>query len=86
MKHGEKRQPVELLREVGLLAAIAFAIGSVIGSGIFKKPGLMASQLESPLLLLLVWVVAGVMTLFGTLSIAEISGMFPAGRGPVHLF
>ncbi|MBE0665744.1 MAG: hypothetical protein IH584_07945, partial [Candidatus Aminicenantes bacterium] len=49
MNSVEKKQPIELLRQVGLIAAIAFAIGSVIGSGIFKKPGLMASQLESPL-------------------------------------
>jgi APA family basic amino acid/polyamine antiporter len=81
-----KKQPVELLREIGLIAAVAFAIGSVIGSGIFKKPGLMASQLESPLLLLLVWVVAGVMTLFGVLSIAEIAGMFPAAGGQYIYF
>lgn len=86
MKSAEKKPPVELLREVGLIAAIAFAIGSVIGSGIFKKPGLMASQLESPLLLLLVWVVAGLMTLFGTLSIAEISGMFPQAGGQYIYF
>lgn len=82
----ETKKPVELLRQVGLIAAIAFAIGSVIGSGIFKKPGLMASQLESPLLLLLVWVVAGLMTLFGTLSIAEISGMFPQAGGQYIYF
>ena len=86
MNSVEKKQPIELLREVGLIAAIAFAIGSVIGSGIFKKPGLMASQLESPLLLLLVWVVAGLMTLFGTLSIAEISGMFPQAGGQYIYF
>ncbi len=86
MNSVEKKQPIELLRQVGLIAAIAFAIGSVIGSGIFKKPGLMASQLESPLLLLLVWVVAGLMTLFGTLSIAEISGMFPQAGGQYIYF
>ena len=82
----EAKKPVELLREIGLVAAVAFAIGSVIGSGIFKKPGLMASQLESPLLLLLVWVVAGLMTLFGVLSIAEISGMFPEAGGQYIYF
>ncbi|MBU4268825.1 MAG: amino acid permease [Acidobacteria bacterium] len=82
----EAKKPIELLRQVGLITAIAFAIGSVIGSGIFKKPGLMASQLESPLLLLLVWVVAGLMTLFGTLSIAEISGMFPQAGGQYIYF
>jgi basic amino acid/polyamine antiporter, APA family len=86
MNGNEAKKPVELLREIGLIAAVAFAIGSVIGSGIFKKPGLMASQLESPLLLLLVWVVAGLMTLFGVLSIAEISGMFPAAGGQYVYF
>jgi len=86
MNGNEGKRPVELLREIGLIAAVAFAIGSVIGSGIFKKPGLMASQLESPLLLLLVWIVAGVMTLFGVLSIAEISGMFPEAGGQYVYF
>ncbi len=72
----------ELSRELGLIAAIACGVGSVIGSGIFKKPGLMAAQLGSPELLLLVWIVAGVLTLFGALSIGEISGMFrePGGQ------
>ncbi len=86
MDNGEKKQPVELLRQIGLIAAVAFAIGSVIGSGIFKKPGLMASQLESPLLLLAVWIVAGVMTLFGVLSIAEIASMFPQAGGQYVYF
>jgi len=72
----------ELSRELGLIAAVACGVGSVIGSGIFKKPGLMAAQLGSPELLILVWVVAGVLTLFGALTIAEISGMFrdPGGQ------
>jgi APA family basic amino acid/polyamine antiporter len=82
----ETKKPVALLREIGLIAAVAFAIGSVIGSGIFKKPGLMASQLESPPLLLAVWIVAGLMTLFGVLSIAEISGMFPEAGGQYVYF
>lgn len=86
MRHAQPKPPVELLRQVGLIAAVAFAIGSVIGSGIFKKPGLMAAQLESPLLLLAVWVVAGLMTLFGVLSIAEIAGMFPAAGGQYVYF
>ncbi len=86
MDSDERKQPVELLRQIGLVAAVAFAIGSVIGSGIFKKPGLMATQLESPLLLLAVWIVAGVMTLFGVLSLAEISGMFPEAGGQYVYF
>ncbi|MBP7049712.1 MAG: amino acid permease [Phycisphaerae bacterium] len=72
----------ELSRELGFIAAVACGVGSIIGSGIFKKPGVMAAQLGSPELLILVWVVAGILTLFGALSIAEISGMFrdPGGQ------
>ncbi len=72
----------QLSRELGLVTAIACGVGSVIASGVFKKPGLMASQLGSPVLLILVWIVAGLATLFGALSIAEISGMFrdPGGQ------
>ena len=72
----------DLSRELGMTAAIACGVGSVIGSGIFKKPGLMAAQLGSPELLIAVWIVAGVLTLFGALSIAEMSGMFrdPGGQ------
>ncbi|MBM3294483.1 MAG: amino acid permease [Candidatus Aminicenantes bacterium] len=78
----EAPKPLELRRELGLLAAVAAGVGSIIGSGIFKKPALMASQLGSPELLILVWVVAGVMTLFGALSIAETAGLFqdPGGQ------
>lgn len=72
----------ELSRELGFIAAVACGVGSIIGSGIFKKPGVMAAQLGSPELLILVWIVAGLLTLFGALSIAEISGMFrdPGGQ------
>jgi APA family basic amino acid/polyamine antiporter len=82
MSDANGTRPLTLSREMGLLAAVAAGVGSIIGSGIFKKPALMATQLGSPQLLIIVWVVAGVMTLFGALSIAEISGMFqdPGGQ------
>jgi APA family basic amino acid/polyamine antiporter len=82
MADGTGKTTRELSRELGLITAIACGVGSMIGSGIFKKPGLMAAQLGSPELLIVVWVIAGVVTLFGALSIAEISGMFrdPGGQ------
>jgi basic amino acid/polyamine antiporter, APA family len=76
----------DLARRIGLVAAVAFGIGSIIGSGIFKKPGVMATQLGSPELLVLVWVVTGFMTLFGSLSIAELSGMFSDAGGQYAYF
>jgi len=61
-------------------------IGGVIGSGIFRKPGVMAAQVGSPELLLGVWVLAGVLTLFGALTNAEIAAMIPETGGQYVYF
>ena len=73
-------------RTLGLKATIAIVIGGVIGSGIFMKPALMASQLGSPLLLLSVWLVAGLVSMFGARSNCELATMFPETGGPYVFF
>jgi len=73
-------------RTLSLPTTIAIVVGGVIGSGIFMKPALMAAQLGSPLLLLSVWVVAGIITLFGALSNAEVAAMFPETGGQYVFF
>lgn len=75
-----------LARTLSLGTAISVVIGGVIGSGIFMKPALMASQLGSTALLLSVWVVAGIITLFGALSNAEVAAMFPETGGQYVFF
>lgn len=75
-----------LLRQLNRNTAIAIVVGGIIGSGIFMKPALMAAQLQSPFLLLSVWVVAGVITLFGALSNAEVAAMFPETGGQYVFF
>ncbi|MHB8897667.1 MAG: amino acid permease [Thermoguttaceae bacterium] len=75
-----------LLPELGLFTATMVVIGSVIGSGIFRKPGIMAEQVGSPELLLGVWVLAGVMTILGGLTTAEVSAMIPATGGQFIYF
>src|SRR5437899_2064028 len=75
-----------LLPSLGLFTTITLVIGGVIGSGIFRKPGLMASLLGSPELLLGVWVLAGVITLFGALTNAEIASMIPETGGQYIFF
>ncbi len=62
----------QLERKLGLLVSVSIVIGSVIGSSIFMKPASMAAQLGSPLLLLLVWIVAGIVSLFGGMINAEV--------------
>jgi basic amino acid/polyamine antiporter, APA family len=76
----------ELKRSLSANTTIALVIGGIIGSGIFMKPALMASQVGSPWLLLSAWVVAGVVTLFGALSNAEVACMFPETGGQYVFF
>lgn len=70
-----------LVPSLGFFTATTLVIGGVIGSEIFRKPGVMAAQVGSPELLLAVWVVAGIITLFGALSNAEVASMIPATGG-----
>ena len=75
-----------LERKLGLWASVSIVIGSVIGSSIFMKPATMAAQLSSPLMLLLVWVVAGVVSLFGGMINAEVGCVLPETGGQYVYF
>jgi basic amino acid/polyamine antiporter, APA family len=75
-----------LLPTLGLFSTIMLVVGGVIGSGIFRKPGVMAAQLGSPELLILVWILAGVITMFGALTNAEIASLIPETGGQYVYF
>src|SRR5438445_9463750 len=75
-----------LLRTFGLFTTITMVVGGVIGSGIFRKPGVMAAQIGSPELLLGIWLLAGAITLFGALTNAEIASMIPETGGQYIYF
>src|SRR5260221_11124278 len=71
----------KLLPALGMFSATMLVAGGVIGSGIFRKPGVMAAQVGSPELLLGVWLLAGLISLLGTLSNAELAAMMPQTGG-----
>jgi APA family basic amino acid/polyamine antiporter len=75
-----------LIPTLGLFTTIMMVVGGVIGSGIFRKAGVMAGQVGSPELLLGVWFLAGTITLFGALTNAEIAGMIPETGGQYVYF
>src|SRR5690606_15957103 len=75
-----------LTRSFGFWASVSLVVGGIIGSGIFMKPATMAAQLGSPGALLAVWAVAGLITLFGALSNAEIGSMIPETGGQYVFF
>jgi basic amino acid/polyamine antiporter, APA family len=70
-----------LAKKIGFWAATSIIIGSVIGSGVFMKPASMAGQLGSPIWLTIIWVVAGIFSLFGALVYAELGAMMPETGG-----
>ncbi len=76
----------KLARSLGLRSTISLVVGGIIGSAIFMKPALMASQLGSPLLLILVWTLAGGITFLGALTNAEAAAMMPETGGQYIFF
>ena len=68
-------------KKIGIWSATSIIIGSIIGSGVFMKPATMAAQLGSPVWLTLVWIIAGVFSLFGAMIYAELGAMIPQTGG-----
>jgi amino acid transporter len=70
-----------LPRTLGLWSGIALVIGITIGSGIFRSPAGIARLVPSPMMMLGLWVLGGVITLCGALSIAELAAALPESGG-----
>src|SRR5436190_7529579 len=71
----------ELVRGLGLVAAIAVNVANVIGTGVFLKARVMTCNVGTPGMALTVWLVAGVLSLAGALTYAELLAMFPRAAG-----
>ena len=76
----------KLTPSLGLRSAIFIVISSILGSGVFKKAALMSAILQSPLLVILCWLLAGIISLMGALCTAEMVGMFPNSGGEYFYF
>ncbi len=75
-----------LPRRLGLYASFSIVAGSVIGSGIFMKPAIMAQQVGSPVWLIVVWVIAGLVSFIGGMINAEIGTILPETGGQYIFF
>jgi len=67
--------PNQLNRSLGLRLVVVVVIGNIIGSGVYKKVAPMAAELHSSGWVLICWVLAGIISLFGALSNAEVAGL-----------
>jgi len=70
-----------LQRRLSLYGLTMIVIGSCIGSGIFITPSDVASYLQVPIYILLVWLAGGIVSMFGALSFSELGGMYPKSGG-----
>jgi APA family basic amino acid/polyamine antiporter len=70
-----------LIRGLGLMAAAAVVIGDVIGTGVFLKARVMTCNVGTPGLVVGVWIVAGLLSLAGALTYAELAAMMPRAGG-----
>lgn len=76
-----RRGTGHLLRILGAGFGVAVGVGTVIGTGILRTPGTVASHLGSASLVLLVWALGGAYTLLCSSSVAELGTMLPAVGG-----
>ena len=70
-----------LLRSLGLWDATMLVVGCIVGVGIFRTASSIASHLQSPAMILGLWVLGGILSLCGALCYAELAAMFPASGG-----
>jgi APA family basic amino acid/polyamine antiporter len=67
----------QLLRRVGLFDATMIVMGGIVGAGIFINPYVVARQVHTPVLILMVWVAGGVVAMLGAFVYAELAARMP---------
>ena len=71
----------ELVRDIGLFPTTAIVIGGVIGTGVFLKARVMTCNVDTPGMVITVWGVAGLLSVLGALTYAELAAAMPRAGG-----
>ena len=72
----------DMKRDLGLMEAVSIVISRIIGSGIFRTPAPIMALVGCTSLFGLVWVLGGLVTIFGAVIYAELAAMMPRSGGP----
>ncbi len=75
------KSQTELVKGLGVFGATSVVAGTMIGTAIFVVPGIMLQQVGTPAMVLLVFLAAGVLSLFGALAYAELGAALPEAGG-----
>ena len=69
-------------KNLGLKESTSIVISRIIGSGIFRTPAPIMALVGCTSLFGLVWVLGGIVTIFGAVVYAELTAMIPKSGGP----
>lgn len=72
----------ELLRILGIGFGLAVVVGGIVGQGIMRTPGIVADALPSPMLIMGVWALGGLMILIDACATVELGASMPRSGGP----
>src|SRR5438477_12861285 len=70
-----------LVRGLHRVAATAVVVGTMIGTGVFLKARVMTCGVGNPAVVIGVWIAAGLLSLAGALTYAELGAMMPEAGG-----
>lgn len=72
---------LELQRQVGLMSGVGIVVGVIVGSGIFITPRDVLMEAGSEGAALVVWLLSGLLSMFGALSFAELGASIESSGG-----
>jgi APA family basic amino acid/polyamine antiporter len=72
----------ELLRILGIGFGLAVVVGGIVGQGIMRTPGIVAGALPSPMLIIGVWALGGLIILIDACATVELGASMPRSGGP----
>jgi APA family basic amino acid/polyamine antiporter len=72
----------KLLRVLGLIFGVAVVVGGMVGQGILRTPGIVASAVHSPESILLLWIVGAGLAAIGAFAYVELGTAIPRAGGP----
>ena len=75
-----------LKRQIGLLGTTSILIGTIIGSGIFASPSVVASEMGSSGATLMVWAGCGIIAMLSALCWMELGCMYPDEGGGEYTY
>lgn len=71
-------------RKIGVISASSFVIANMVGTGVFTSLGFQLLTTSSPISIIILWVLGGVIAICGALAYGELGTAMPRSGGEYH--